>query len=70
MEENRENVKISEKIEKLNQKMKELEEMIEQSPSSLDDALLNKLGLALGTLLLGLEKAIDAMKSLVNRFNS
>lgn len=70
MEENRENVKISEKIEKLNQKMKELEEMIEQSPSSLDDALLNKLGLALGTLMLGLEKAIDAMKSLVNRFNS
>ena len=44
--------------------------MIEQSPSSLDDALLNKLGLALGTLMLGLEKAIDAMKSLVNRFNS
>lgn len=70
MAENRENVKISEKIEKLNQKMKELEEMIEQSPSSLDDALLNKLGLALGTLMLGLEKAIDAMKSLVNRFNS
>lgn len=70
MEEHRENVKISEKIEKLNQKMKELEEMIEQSPSSLDDALLNKLGLALGTLMLGLEKAIDAMKSLVNRFNS
>ena len=29
MAENRENVKISEKIEKLNQKMKELEEMIE-----------------------------------------
>ena len=70
MEENRETVKISEKIEKLNQKMKELEEMIEQSPSTLDDALLNKLGLALGTLMLGLEKAIDAMKSLVNRFNS
>lgn len=70
MAENRENVKISEKIEKLNQKMKELEEMIEQSPTQLDDALLDKLGIALGALLTGLEKAIDAMKSLVNRFNS
>ena len=61
-------MKLSEKLIMLAEKMRKAEEAVEQSASGLDDALLDKLGIALNALLIGLEKAIDGVNCLVDRF--
>lgn len=61
-------MKLSEKLTILAEKMRKAEEAVEQSASGLDDALLDKLGIALNALLIGLEKAIDGVNCLVDCF--
>lgn len=65
MEENRKDIKISERMEELAQKMQELEKAVEQPKTSLDDTILIRLAKA---LILGLEKAIDRGNYVGNRF--
>lgn len=57
-----------EKLEQLAQKMRDLEKAVEQSKTHLDDDLMVKLQAGINALLLALEKAIDGMISLINRY--
>lgn len=66
--EDRDNIVISEKLKELSHKMGELEKAVAESDSTLDDAVLEKIGVAIKAIVLGLEKTIDALISLVNRF--
>ncbi len=61
-------MEIPEKLEALAQKMRDLESVVEKSKSHIDDAALGKLKAPINATLTVLEKAIDGMKYVVDRF--